>query len=174
MRLSRCQRGIGLVFAVVLLGIAPALMVAGERPEANAATPTPAKARTAIDGKPTAPPQQVQIVLTVEASDPTDTFAATQVAEKLLRQLRDGLEARNSRQLLAAFDDQRMEGYLAFKDQVESFFAQYASFRVYLRVQSASLEQDHAARRWRWPLWRRRHETAAPRCAAKQSCPLNS
>jgi hypothetical protein len=77
------------------------------------------------------------------AADAPDNFAATQIARKLLRQLQGGLEARNSRQLLAAFDGERMEGYLAFKDQVESFFARYDSFRVYLRVENASVEQDH-------------------------------
>ena len=118
MRLRCCPRRIRFAFAVLLLGIAaPGLMAADKRAEASPAT-------------------------VVKVASDSDSFAATEIAEKLLRQLQDGLQARNSRKLLAAFDDERMEGYLAFKDQVESFFARHESFRVYLRVESASVEQD--------------------------------
>ena len=79
------------------------------------------------------------------APDSSQSFTAAQVAERLLSQIRRGLEARNSRQMLAAFDRERMEGYLAFQDQVEAFLAQHDSFRVYLRVESASLEKDGGA-----------------------------
>jgi len=76
------------------------------------------------------------------APDSSQSFNAARVAERLLSQIQRGIEARNSRQMLAAFDHDRMPGYLTFKDQVEAFFAQHDSFRVYLRVESASLEKD--------------------------------
>jgi hypothetical protein len=116
--MNRRQLPIRFAIAVLLLGISvPGLMAADKRAETNPAT-------------------------AADAASDSDSFAATGIAQKLLRQLQDGLQARNSRKLLAAFDAERMEGYLAFKDQVESFFARHESFRVYLRVESASVEQD--------------------------------
>ena len=44
--------------------------------------------------------------------------------------------------MLAAFDRDGMQGYLTFQDQVESFFAQYESFRVGIRLVQSSFEQD--------------------------------
>jgi hypothetical protein len=79
-----------------------------------------------------------------DATDSPPSFDAAEIAGKLMRQLQDGLQSRNSRQLLAAFDGDRMPGYLAFKDEVESFFARHDSFRVYLRIESATVEQDSA------------------------------
>jgi len=76
------------------------------------------------------------------ADDPPDAFAAKQIAQKLLNQLGEGLTAYNSRKMLAAFDRDGMPGYLAFQDQVESFFAQYESFRVSIRLMESSFEQD--------------------------------
>ncbi len=118
MRLSCCP--IRFVLAVVLLSVtaSPMMMAAGKRAEPNSAN---------------------------EVAPDADSFAATQIAEKLLRQLQEGLQARNSRKLLAAFDGERMEGYLTFKDEVESFFAQHESFRVYLRLESASVEEDRGS-----------------------------
>ena len=76
------------------------------------------------------------------APDSSPNYAAAQVAKRLLSQIQNGLEARNSRQIMAAFDRERMPGYLAFQDQVEAFVAQNGSFSVYLGVESASLEKD--------------------------------
>jgi hypothetical protein len=76
------------------------------------------------------------------AEPPADAFSATEVAQKLLNQIGEGLRAYNSRQMLAAFDREDMQGYLAFKDQVEAFFAQYESFRVGIRLEQSSFEQD--------------------------------
>lgn len=77
------------------------------------------------------------------ASPAPDSFSSEQIAEKLLDQIRRGLEARDSRKMLGAFDHDRMRGYLSFQDQVESLFAQYSSFRVYMRLQGVSLDKDH-------------------------------
>jgi hypothetical protein len=72
----------------------------------------------------------------------TDAVSSEQIAEKLLNQVREGLQAYNSRKMLAAFDREGMQGYLVFQDQVEAFFAQYESFRVAIRLEESSVEQD--------------------------------
>jgi len=74
----------------------------------------------------------------------SENFSAEEIAKQSLNQIRHGLEARNSRTMLAPFDRDRMQGYLTFRDQVESFFAQYDSFRVFIRIESANADQDHA------------------------------
>ena len=76
------------------------------------------------------------------AEPPTDAFSATQIAQGLLNQIGEGLRAYNSRKMLAVFDRDGMQGYLMFQDQVESFFAQYESFRVGIRLVQSSFEQD--------------------------------
>jgi hypothetical protein len=81
------------------------------------------------------------------AEPPADAFDATQVAQKLLNQVGEGLRAYNSRRMLAAFDREGMPGYLIFHDQVESFFAQYESFRVSIRLEESSFEQDEGVAR---------------------------
>lgn len=77
-----------------------------------------------------------------QAGPATDDFSATQVAQGLLNEIGEGLRAYNSRKMLTAFDRDGMQGYLAFRDQVESFFAQYESFRVGIRLMQSSIEQD--------------------------------
>jgi hypothetical protein len=79
------------------------------------------------------------------ADAPADAFSSDQIAETLLNQIRDGLQAHNSRKMLAAFDREGMPGYLIFADQIQSFFAQYQSFRVYIRLEQSSFEQDKGA-----------------------------
>jgi hypothetical protein len=77
----------------------------------------------------------------VSSDTPADASSAEEVAQKLLNQVRDGLLAYNSRKMLSAFDRESMTGYLVFQDQVESFFAQYESFRVSIRLEETSFEQ---------------------------------
>ena len=85
-----------------------------------------------------------QIAQQAPAAESDDSFSSQEIAAKLLDQIRDGLQARNSRKMLAPFDPQRMPGYALFKDQVEAFFAQYDSFRVYIRLVNTSFQQDRA------------------------------
>ncbi len=73
---------------------------------------------------------------------PADAFSSNQIAEKLLNQVRDGLQAYNSRKMLAAFDREGMQGYIAFQEQIEALFSQYESFRVAFRLEESSFEQD--------------------------------
>lgn len=67
-----------------------------------------------------------------------------QIASPLLARVRAGLEARNAGRMMSAFDRDAMPGYLAFRDQVDSFFARYESFQVYLRIEDGARNQDFA------------------------------
>jgi len=64
------------------------------------------------------------------------------VAEEVLQQLADGLEGHNERLLLSAFDDNKMDGYLNFEDQILAMFQRYDSFRVHFRIVQATTEGD--------------------------------
>jgi len=75
-----------------------------------------------------------------DATIPT-TFSES-VAQDVLQQLRDGLEGHSQRLMLSAFDDNKMDGYLNFEDQIEAFFQHYDSFRVHYRIVQASTEGD--------------------------------
>ena len=64
------------------------------------------------------------------------------VAKDVLQQLTDGLEGHSDRLMLSAFDDNKMDGYLNFEDQIEAFFQRYDSFRVHFRIDQATTEGD--------------------------------
>jgi hypothetical protein len=75
-----------------------------------------------------------------DASVPTSFSDA--VAQSVLQQLTDGLEGHSERLMLSAFDDNKMDGYLNFEDQIEAFFQRYDSFRVHFRIAQATTEGD--------------------------------
>lgn len=75
-----------------------------------------------------------------DATIPT-TFSDA-VAQDVLQQLTDGLEGHSERLMLSAFDDNKMDGYLNFEDQIEAFFQRYDSFRVHFRIVQATTEGD--------------------------------
>jgi hypothetical protein len=62
------------------------------------------------------------------------------VANEVLAQVRNGIEARNQRLVLSAFDREKFGGYLGFEDQLQGFFEKYESFRTYFRVLQTSVE----------------------------------
>lgn len=64
------------------------------------------------------------------------------VAQDVLQQLADGLEGHSERLMLSAFDDNKMDGYLNFEDQIEAFFQRYDSFRVHFHIDQATTEGD--------------------------------
>jgi hypothetical protein len=64
------------------------------------------------------------------------------VAQDVMQQLTDGLEGHSERLMLSAFDDNKMDGYLSFEDQIEAFFQKYDSFRVHFRISQATTEGD--------------------------------
>lgn len=61
-------------------------------------------------------------------------------ADDVLGQIRDGLEGHSQRMMLRVFDREKMNGYLAFDDQLEAFFTQYEGIRVNIRIIQSSVE----------------------------------
>ena len=64
----------------------------------------------------------------------------TRVANDVLGQIRDGLEGHSRRLMLSAFDSDKMDGYLTFEDQIESYFNRYSAFRVRFQIANVSVE----------------------------------
>ena len=74
-------------------------------------------------------------------ADPYDSVVFSQaVANNVLNDLRDGLEGHSQRLLLSAFDDDKMEGYLSFEDQIDALMQRYDSFRVHFRISQSTIE----------------------------------
>lgn len=80
------------------------------------------------------PPQQP-----AGAAATSETFSSA-VASDLLEQIAQGMQSRNSRQVLGAFDSARFPGYDAFARQLGAYFRDNTSFRVYYKVQEATTE----------------------------------
>ena len=76
-----------------------------------------------------------------KSQDPYDSAVFSQaVANSVLNDLRDGLEGHSQRLLLSAFDDDKMDGYLSFEDQIEAMMQRYDSFRVHFRISQSTIE----------------------------------
>ena len=73
------------------------------------------------------------------AAATSETFSAA-VANDLLFQLAEGMESRNSRMALGAFDAGKVSGYQRFADQMDAWFHQNSGFRVYYKVKQTSTE----------------------------------
>jgi len=59
--------------------------------------------------------------------------------------IRDGFQGHSSRTMLRAFDLQNMAGGQAFKDQINSLFNRYESFRLHFNILEASMQGDRGA-----------------------------
>ncbi|HWR34843.1 MAG TPA: hypothetical protein VN622_03095 [Clostridia bacterium] len=70
---------------------------------------------------------------------PTADFSE-EVANAVLNDIRNGLEGHNQRRVLSAFDAEKMDGYLSFEDQIQSYLEFYESFRVYFRIIQTSTD----------------------------------
>lgn len=67
------------------------------------------------------------------------------IASQLIRQIREGLEGRSPKKMLAAFDLAKMENGSNFKQQIAGLFARTEAIRVHLNlVEAASSEEQHA------------------------------
>jgi|GEM_PF-1272234 len=77
-----------------------------------------------------------------KGSDPVDTQSVfnERIANDVLGQIRDGLEGHSQRTLLGAFDGDKMDGYLNFEDQIESYFNRYGFIRVRFRISQVAVE----------------------------------
>jgi hypothetical protein len=74
-------------------------------------------------------------------ADPYDSAVFSQaVANNVLNDLRDGLEGHSQRLVLSAFDQDKMDGYLTFEDQIQAMMQRYESFRVHFRISQSSIE----------------------------------
>ncbi len=71
---------------------------------------------------------------------PDTSVFSDSVANNVLTDLRDGLEGHSQRLMLSAFDADKMNGYLTFKDQIQTYFDRYESFRVYYRIAQSTVE----------------------------------
>ena len=63
-----------------------------------------------------------------------------QIANNVLSDLRDGFEGHSDRLALSAFDEDKMDGYLTFEDQLQAMFEKYDSFRVHYRIVQSTTE----------------------------------
>jgi hypothetical protein len=61
-------------------------------------------------------------------------------ANSVLRDMRDGIEGRSQRLFLSAFDPDKMDGYLNFEDQIQSFFDRHESLRLHYRITQTTSE----------------------------------
>ena len=76
-----------------------------------------------------------------KSQDPYDSAVFSQaVANTVLNDLRDGLEGHSQRLVLSAFDQDKMDGYLTFEDQIEAMMQRYDSFRVHFRISQSTIE----------------------------------
>ena len=75
---------------------------------------------------------------TTGAAATAETFSDA-VANDLLLQVAGGMEARNSRQMLGAFDP-KLENYNAFVNQIQAWFRDNGSFRAYYKLRQASVD----------------------------------
>ena len=66
-------------------------------------------------------------------------------AEKLVRTLQDGLEGRDLKRFLSAFDREQMIDYGNFSDQVTALFARTDGFRVNLHITNIDDAGDGSA-----------------------------
>jgi hypothetical protein len=80
----------------------------------------------------------LSLAQTVPAPE-NDAFTSD-VAAKLLNQLRAGFEGHMQDQALSVFDLSKMSGGQAFKNQIVSFLDRNSSIRVYFHVREASME----------------------------------
>jgi hypothetical protein len=62
------------------------------------------------------------------------------VANSVLNDLRDGLEGHSQRLVLSVFDQDKMDGYLTFEDQIEALMQRYDSFRAHFRISQSNVE----------------------------------
>ncbi len=71
---------------------------------------------------------------------PEDSAFSDAVVDKVLNEIRNGLEAHSASVMLSAFDRDRMNGYGTFADQVRAFFDRYEAFRVRYRIAETTVE----------------------------------
>lgn len=79
------------------------------------------------------------VATTANAAATSATFTDA-VANDLLDQLARGMEARNARQALGAFDAAKLAGYGRFSDQLNAWFRDHTGFKVYYKLRQVAVE----------------------------------
>lgn len=110
-------------------------MLAASVPAQNGSPAAPALAGSAQAKKEKKDKKRADAEVISDASEFSDA-----VANEVLAHVRNGIEARNQRLVLSAFDREKFGGYLGFEDQLQGFFEKYESFRTYFRVLQTSVE----------------------------------
>ncbi len=104
-------------------------------------TPPPAQAPQAQDQQQPPPPPPDKKKKKKDKDDPVTTEEfSDRVASNVLRDVKDGLEGHAEHLLVSSFDDNNMDGYLEFRDQIEQFFNKYDAIRVNYRIVQNSIE----------------------------------
>jgi len=102
-------------------------------PQSQAQTPAPAPDQSKDKKKDKKKKKDQEDALnTEEFSD--------RVMDNILRDMKDGIEGHIQRLFLSVFDDNEMDGYLQFEDQIEQFFNRYDAFRIHYRIVQNSVE----------------------------------
>jgi len=78
------------------------------------------------------------------AAATSETFTDA-VADDLLFQLADGMESRNPRLTLGAFDPAKVAGYERFSGQVGAWLRDHSSFRVYYKLRQTSFDSGRGS-----------------------------
>jgi len=73
------------------------------------------------------------------AAATSETFTAA-VANDLLFQLADGMESRNAKLALSAFDGSKLADYSQFSRQISAWLRGNSSFRVYYKLREAAAD----------------------------------
>ena len=74
--------------------------------------------------------------------DSTAAEFSDEVADDMVMRLIDALNQHDPRSLLAAFDQEKMEEYPSFKDQITAFFREHESFNAHSRIVESSGEGE--------------------------------
>jgi hypothetical protein len=64
------------------------------------------------------------------------------VADEVIGRVRDGLHVHSRSLMLSAFDNDKMDGFQSFADQIDSFFNRYDAFRVQFRIASVTIDGE--------------------------------
>ena len=99
----------------------------------------PLPVRCAAQAAPSSAPSSANTTRPANAAATSEVFT-TAVANDLLFQLAQGMESRNARLALGAFDAAKLSGYSRLSDQMDACFRQYTSFRVYYKLKQVSAE----------------------------------
>src|SRR5262245_62019802 len=62
------------------------------------------------------------------------------VADQVIGRVLNGLRVHSRSQMLSAFDNEKMDGYQSFADQIDSYFDRYDTFRVQFHIASMTID----------------------------------